>query len=61
MQSKSYSKILGISYLIKDMNLHITTNIVEKVLQTTYIFNDIIFASQLCIIKAFSKLDIAVI
>jgi len=57
-QSKSYLKILGIPYLIEDINLPITTNIVEKV---TYIFNDIVLASWSYIIKAFSKLDMAVI
>ena len=31
-QSKSYLKILGISYYIKDINLSITANIVERVL-----------------------------
>ena len=57
-QSKSYLKILGIPYLIEDINLPITTNIVEKVI---YIFNDIVLASWPCIIKAFSKLDMTVI
>ena len=41
-QSKSYFKILGISYFIEDTNLPITTNIIEKV---TYIFNDIVLTS----------------
>jgi len=60
-QSKSYIKILCISYLIKDTNVPITTNIVEKVLQFTHIFNDIVLASKLYIIKESSKSDMAVI
>ena len=60
-QSKSYLKILEIPYYIKDTNLPITVNIVKKVFQTTYIFNNIVLASWLCIIKAFPKSDIVVI
>ena len=41
-QSKSYLKILDISYYIENMNLIITTNIIERVLQITYISNDIV-------------------
>jgi len=44
-QLKLYLKILGIPYYIKDMNLLVTTNIVEGVLQMTYIFNDTILVS----------------
>ena len=44
-QSKSYLKILEIPYYIKDTNLPITVNIVKKVFQTTYIFNNIVLAS----------------
>ena len=32
LQSKLYLKILGISYLIKDTNVSISANIVEKVI-----------------------------
>ena len=60
-QSKSYLKILEIPYYIKDTNLPITVNIVKKVFQTTYIFNNIVLASWLYIIKAFPKSDIVVI
>ena len=37
--------ILGIIYHIKGTNLPITPDIVEKVLQTTHIFNDVVLAS----------------
>jgi len=60
-QSKSYLKILGIPYFIEDTNLSITSDIIESVIQSTYIFNDTILASYPWIIKAFPKSDIAVI
>jgi len=60
-QSKSYLNILGISYYVKDTNLPITSDIIERVLQTTYIFNDIVLAFHPHIIKASPNSDIAVI
>ena len=57
-QSKSYLKILGIPYLIEETNISITADIIEKVIQSTHIFNDVVLASKLRIIKAFSKLDL---
>jgi len=35
-QFKSYLKILGISYLIEKTNIPITTDIIEKVIQSTH-------------------------
>ena len=60
-QSKSYLKILGIYYYIEDINILITSDIVEKVIQTTHIFNDTILAFCPHIIKASSKPDIDII
>lgn len=60
-QSKSYLKILDISYYIKNMNLFITTNIIERVLQITYISNDIVLTSYSYIIKVSPKFNIAII
>lgn len=60
-QSKSYLKILDIPYYIKDMNLPITANIVERVLQMTYIFNDTVLISHPHVIKAFPKSNMAII
>jgi len=60
-QSKSYLKILDISHYIEDTNLSITTDIIERVLQTTHIFNNTILTSCLHIIKALPKSDMAVI
>jgi len=61
LQSKFYLKILGILYCVKDINLPITTDIVVRIIQTTHIFNNVILASHLYIIKASSKSDMAVI
>ena len=44
-QSKSYLKILGIPYLIEDTNILITADVVERILQSTHIFNDIVLVS----------------
>lgn len=60
-QSKSYLKILGISYYIKDTNVPILSDIVEKVIQTTHIFNDIVLASHPHIIKTSPKSNTAII
>ena len=54
-QSKSYLKILGIPYFIED------TNLIESVIKSNHIFNDIVLALHPCIIKAFPKSDIVVI
>jgi len=61
LQSKLYLKILGISYLIENMNVSISANVVEIVLKTTHFFNNIILVSKPYVIKAFPKLDIVVI
>ena len=60
-QSKSYLKILGISYLIKDTNIPIFANVVEKVIQSTHIFNKIVLVLKLTIIKVSLKSDLTVI
>jgi len=55
-QSKSYLKILDISYLIKDTNILIFANVVEKVIQSTHIFNKIVLVLKLRIMKNFPSL-----
>jgi len=60
-QSKSYLKILNISYLIKDTNVPISFNIVKRILPLTHIFNNVVLASKPRVIKAFPKSDIAII
>jgi len=60
-QSKLYLKILGILYLIENMNIPISADVVETVLKLTYFFNDITLVSKPHVIKVSPKLDIAVI
>ena len=44
-QLKSYLKILGILYFIKDTNFSVTVNIIEIVIKSTYIFNNTVLMS----------------
>jgi len=60
-QSKSYLKILDISYFIENTNVPITSSIVENIIKTTHIFNDICLTSKPYIIKASFKSDMVVI
>ena len=60
-QSKSYLKILGIYYIIENTNVFITSSIVERIIQTTYIFNSIVLVLKSHIIKVLPKSDIVVI
>jgi len=61
LQSKSYLKILSILYLIGSTNTLINTNIIETIIKTTHIFNNIQIASKLRVIKVSSKSDIAIV
>ena len=60
-QFKFYFKILNILYYIKDTNLPITLDIIEKIIQTVHIFNNIILMSQSYIIKVSPKSKISII
>ena len=60
-QSKSYLKILSISYLIKGTNTSINMNIIKTVIKSTYIFNNIHIVSKLRIVKVSPKSDIAIV
>ena len=60
-QSKSYFRILNILYLIKNTNVPISTDIVERVLYLSHIFNNIILTSKPHTIKVSLKSDMAVI
>jgi len=44
-QSKSYLKILGIPYFVKNTNLSIILDIIKRVIQSNYIFNDLVLVS----------------
>ena len=60
-QSKYYLKILDILYFVEDTNLSITPNIIKRVIQSNYIFNDLVLASYSQVIKIFLKSDMAVV
>ena len=60
-QLKLYLKILGILYLIENMNVSISANVAEIVLKTTHFFNNITLVSKPYVIKASPKLDMVVI
>jgi len=60
-QSKLYLKIIGISYLLENTNTPILTNIVESIIKNNHIFNNIMIASKLHIIKVLQKSDMAII
>ena len=61
LQSKSYLKILGISYFIKNTNLSIILDIIKSVIKSTYILNDIVLTSYSQVIKVLSKSNIVII
>ena len=60
-QFKLYLKILEMLYFLENINLLITSNVIEEVIKDTHIFNDIVLASYLHIIKMSPKSDIAII
>lgn len=60
-QSKLFLKILGILYLVEDTSFPIISNIVEKILQSIHIFNNVTLTLRPHIIKALPKSDMVVI
>jgi len=60
-QSKSYLKILCISYFIENINLSISSNIIKSIIKSNYILNNIVLAFYLYIIKTSPKFDMVVI
>ena len=44
-QSKLYFKIISLPYLMKNMNVSIAFDMVEKILKSNHIFNNILIAS----------------
>jgi len=59
--NQNHIKLLEILYLIEDTNTPMSANIVKRVLQSIYIFNNIVLTFKPYIIKASLKLDMAVI
>jgi len=60
-QSKSYLKIIDISYLLKDTNTLILTDVVKLIIKNNHIFNNITVVSRPYIIKLSLKSDIVII
>ena len=60
-QSKLYLKIINIPYLLETTNTLILANVVKSIIKSNYIFNNIVIASRLYIIKVSPKSDMAII
>lgn len=60
-QSKSYLKILGILYIIESTNILINSSIMELIIKSTYIFDNIHIALKLYIIKVSPKSDMSIV
>ena len=58
-KSKSYLKIVELPYILE--HNPITPDIIESIFKDLHIFNNIMLASKLCIIKVSPKSDIAVV
>jgi len=61
LQSKSYLKVIDISYLGEFTNTSINSDTVEDIIKKNHIFNNIALASKPHIIKVSPKLDMAII
>ena len=61
LQSKSYLKIIGIPFFIENTNVPIMSDYVEEIIKSNHIFNNLLLASKLQVIKALSKSDMAII
>jgi len=60
-QSKSYLKIMGILFFIKNTNILISVDFVEIAIKSNHIFDNLLLASKLRVIKASLKFNIAIV
>ena len=60
-QSRFYLKIIGIPYLMENINTPINSSVVETISKNSHIFNNILLASKLRVIKISPKLDMAIV
>jgi len=60
-QSKSYLKIIGLSYFQEDSTNLLNSNVVEKIIKDNHIFNNIILASKPHVIKVSLKSDMTIV
>ena len=61
LQSKSYLKIVGILFISKRTNTHISLDEIRNILKTNYLFNNIVLISKPHIIKVSLKSDMSII
>jgi len=61
LQSKSYLKIIGILYISEKTNNQISLDDIKNVLKNNHLFNDIVLASKLHIIKVSPKSNMTII
>ena len=61
LQSKSYLKIIEISYFIDNTDVLINAEFIKSVIKLNHIFNDLSLASRPRVIKTSPKSDIAVV
>jgi len=60
-QSKSYLKIIGILYIKEGANSPINSSNVEKIIQSTHIFNNVLLTLKPCVIKTLLKFNMAIL
>ena len=60
-QPKSYLKIVGIPYFVNNSNTCISSEDIEHILKNNHIFNDIVLASKLQLIKVSPKSNMAIV
>ena len=60
-QSKFYSKIIGILYLMENTNTPITSEFIKAIIKSNHIFNDLLLISKQRIIKASPKSNMTII
>jgi len=60
-QSKSFLKIIGIPYISENTNSHIISDKIEDIIKANHIFNNVVLASQLRVIKVLPKSDMFII
>jgi len=60
-QSKSYLKIIGISYLMENTNTLVNSSIVKAIIKNMHIFNNVTLTSKPWVIKALPKVDMVII
>ena len=60
-QSKSYLKIIDIPYIDEKTNVSIIVDVVQEIIKSNHIFNNIMIASKSYIIKISPKSDMVII